>query len=118
MRALSVMGEHSQQNADDGGFCALTGEPCHPLTQPPVPTTDPRGDVVQECKWPYLSGKDKALFASLFPVRPHYDVIMFDVDSKDPGLGMSCPPPAFVDQIFLQKVKSILASEGMKNKSL
>lgn len=46
-------------------------------------------------------------------VRPHYDVIMFDVDSKDPGLGMSCPPPAFVDQIFLQKVKSILASEGV-----
>ncbi|KAM7055274.1 eEF1A lysine and N-terminal methyltransferase isoform 2-T2 [Molossus nigricans] len=45
--------------------------------------------------------------------RPHYDVIMFDVDSKDPTLGMSCPPPAFVDQPFLQKVKSILAPEGV-----
>lgn len=45
--------------------------------------------------------------------RPHYDVIMFDVDSKDPTLGMSCPPPAFVDQPFLQKVKSILSPEGV-----
>ncbi|XP_045403321.1 eEF1A lysine and N-terminal methyltransferase [Lemur catta] len=46
-------------------------------------------------------------------VWPHYDVIMFDVDSKDPTLGMSCPPPAFVDQPFLQKVKSILTPEGV-----
>ncbi|XP_006942764.2 vesicle-associated membrane protein 4 isoform X2 [Felis catus] len=45
-------------------------------------------------------------------VRPHYSVIMFDVDSKDPTLGMSCPPPAFVDQPFLQKVKSILIPDG------
>ncbi|GAB5583410.1 eEF1A lysine and N-terminal methyltransferase [Prionailurus iriomotensis] len=48
-------------------------------------------------------------------VRPHYSVIMFDVDSKDPTLGMSCPPPAFVDQPFLQKVKSILSPEGVAN---
>ncbi|XP_072686713.1 eEF1A lysine and N-terminal methyltransferase isoform X4 [Canis lupus baileyi] len=45
--------------------------------------------------------------------RPRYSVIMFDVDSKDPTLGMSCPPPAFVDQPFLQKVKSILTPEGV-----
>ncbi|KAM6165622.1 eEF1A lysine and N-terminal methyltransferase isoform 2-T2 [Erethizon dorsatum] len=45
--------------------------------------------------------------------RTHYDVIMFDVDSKDPTLGMSCPPPAFVEQLFLQKVKSILTDEGV-----
>ncbi|XP_045838831.1 eEF1A lysine and N-terminal methyltransferase isoform X3 [Meles meles] len=45
--------------------------------------------------------------------RPHYNVVMFDVDSKDPTLGMSCPPPAFVDQPFLQKVKSILTPEGV-----
>ncbi|XP_004626861.1 methyltransferase-like protein 13 [Octodon degus] len=45
--------------------------------------------------------------------RTHYDVIMFDVDSKDPTLGMSCPPPAFVDQLFLHKVKSILTDEGV-----
>ncbi|XP_058516653.1 eEF1A lysine and N-terminal methyltransferase isoform X2 [Ochotona princeps] len=46
-------------------------------------------------------------------VRPRYDVIMFDVDSKDPTLGMSCPPAAFVEQPFLQKVKSILSPEGV-----
>ncbi|XP_064450393.1 eEF1A lysine and N-terminal methyltransferase isoform X2 [Mirounga angustirostris] len=45
--------------------------------------------------------------------QPHYNVVMFDVDSKDPTLGMSCPPPAFVDQSFLQKVKSILTPEGV-----
>ncbi|XP_034775256.2 eEF1A lysine and N-terminal methyltransferase isoform X1 [Acipenser ruthenus] len=42
-----------------------------------------------------------------------YDVIMFDVDSKDPTLGMSCPPPAFVEQSFLEKVKSILTPQGV-----
>ncbi|ELW70919.1 Methyltransferase-like protein 13 [Tupaia chinensis] len=45
--------------------------------------------------------------------HPRYDVVMFDVDSKDPTLGMSCPPPAFVDQAFLQKVRSILSPEGV-----
>lgn len=45
--------------------------------------------------------------------QPCYDVIMFDVDSKDPTLGMSCPPPAFVEQSFLQNVKSILTPEGV-----
>ncbi|XP_016788056.2 eEF1A lysine and N-terminal methyltransferase isoform X3 [Pan troglodytes] len=49
----------------------------------------------------------------LLLARPCYDVIMFDVDSKDPTLGMSCPPPAFVEQSFLQKVKSILTPEGV-----
>lgn len=57
------------------------------------------------------SEKMRARLFSL-PARPHYDVIMFDVDSKDPTLGMSCPPAAFVDQPFLQKVKSILSPEG------
>ncbi|XP_072130360.1 eEF1A lysine and N-terminal methyltransferase isoform X1 [Mobula birostris] len=42
-----------------------------------------------------------------------YDVIMFDVDSKDATLGMNCPPPAFVDRAFLQKVRSLLAPRGL-----
>ncbi|XP_078263925.1 eEF1A lysine and N-terminal methyltransferase isoform X2 [Rhinoraja longicauda] len=42
-----------------------------------------------------------------------YDVIMFDVDSKDTTLGMSCPPPAFLEQAFLQKVRSLLAPQGL-----
>ncbi|XP_054977601.1 eEF1A lysine and N-terminal methyltransferase isoform X1 [Sorex araneus] len=44
---------------------------------------------------------------------PHYHAVMFDVDSKDPTLGMSCPPPAFVAPPFLQKVSSILRPEGV-----
>ncbi|XP_073903582.1 eEF1A lysine and N-terminal methyltransferase isoform X2 [Castor canadensis] len=52
-----------------------------------------------------LAGREEA--------RPYYDIIMFDVDSKDPSLGMSCPPPAFVEQPFLQKVKSILTHKGV-----
>ncbi|XP_010215275.1 PREDICTED: methyltransferase-like protein 13 [Tinamus guttatus] len=42
-----------------------------------------------------------------------YDAVMFDVDSKDLTVGMSCPPPAFVEKPFLQKVKTILKPEGV-----
>uniref|UniRef100_UPI00398E9C36 eEF1A lysine and N-terminal methyltransferase n=1 Tax=Pristiophorus japonicus TaxID=55135 RepID=UPI00398E9C36 len=42
-----------------------------------------------------------------------YDVVMFDVDNKDTTLGMSCPPPAFVDDLFLQKVRKLLAPQGL-----
>ncbi|XP_041913396.1 eEF1A lysine and N-terminal methyltransferase [Alosa sapidissima] len=42
-----------------------------------------------------------------------YDVIMFDVDSKDPSLGMSCPPPAFIEKALLEKVFRLLSSRGV-----
>ncbi|XP_066480188.1 eEF1A lysine and N-terminal methyltransferase [Tiliqua scincoides] len=42
-----------------------------------------------------------------------YDAIMFDVDSKDTALGMSCPPAAFVEETFLQKVRTLLKTEGI-----
>ncbi|XP_041695114.1 eEF1A lysine and N-terminal methyltransferase isoform X2 [Coregonus clupeaformis] len=42
-----------------------------------------------------------------------YNVIMFDVDSKDPSLGMSCPPPAFVDTAFLERVGKLLTPQGV-----
>ncbi|KAJ7332732.1 hypothetical protein JRQ81_014912 [Phrynocephalus forsythii] len=42
-----------------------------------------------------------------------YDAIMFDVDSKDSALGMSCPPPAFVEKSFLQKVSALQKAEGV-----
>lgn len=41
-----------------------------------------------------------------------YDVIVFDVDSKDISVGMSCPPQAFVDRIFLTRVHSLLTPSG------
>ncbi|KAM5148382.1 eEF1A lysine and N-terminal methyltransferase isoform 2-T2 [Mantella aurantiaca] len=50
-----------------------------------------------------LADKEKAV----------HDVVMFDVDSKDTSLGMSCPPPAFVEKSFLQKVHKILKNDGV-----
>lgn len=41
-----------------------------------------------------------------------FDVIMFDVDNKDSTVGMSGPPPAFVETAFLQKVYNLLTSRG------
>ncbi|XP_043918670.1 eEF1A lysine and N-terminal methyltransferase isoform X2 [Protopterus annectens] len=43
----------------------------------------------------------------------HYHVIMFDVDSKDLSVGMSCPPAPFVEKSFLQKVRCVLAPQGV-----
>ncbi|KAM3876089.1 eEF1A lysine and N-terminal methyltransferase [Diretmus argenteus] len=42
-----------------------------------------------------------------------FDVIMFDVDSKDTTVGMSCPPPGFVETSFLRKVCSLLTPRGV-----
>lgn len=42
-----------------------------------------------------------------------YDIIIFDVDSKDPTLGMSCPPPAFVETSLLEKVCKLLTPRGV-----
>ena len=37
---------------------------------------------------------------------------MFDVDSKDSTVGMSCPPSAFVETPFLEKVRNLLTPKG------
>uniref|UniRef100_H3CAD5 eEF1A lysine and N-terminal methyltransferase n=1 Tax=Tetraodon nigroviridis TaxID=99883 RepID=H3CAD5_TETNG len=42
-----------------------------------------------------------------------FDVIIFDVDNKDSTLGMSGPPPAFVETLFLQKVYNLLSPKGI-----
>ncbi|XP_077986921.1 eEF1A lysine and N-terminal methyltransferase-like [Glandiceps talaboti] len=42
-----------------------------------------------------------------------YDIIMVDADSKDSTVGMSCPPPPFVEKEFLKKVSSILQDDGL-----
>ena len=65
-----------------------------------------------------VNGGRQRLVCFSFPAQSCYSVIMFDVDSKDLTLGVSCPPPAFVDQPFLQKVKSILTPEGRMYKRL
>ncbi|XP_034036311.1 eEF1A lysine and N-terminal methyltransferase [Thalassophryne amazonica] len=42
-----------------------------------------------------------------------FDAIMFDVDSKDRTVGMSCPPAAFVETSILQKVYRLLTPRGV-----
>ncbi|KAL6107488.1 mettl13 [Pungitius sinensis] len=42
-----------------------------------------------------------------------FDAVMFDVDSKDSSVGMSCPPAAFVEASILQKVSRLLSSRGV-----
>lgn len=41
------------------------------------------------------------------------DVILFDVDSKDSSVGLSCPPAAFVDETFLKLTAGILVDGGV-----
>lgn len=41
-----------------------------------------------------------------------YGCIMLDVDCKDRSLGISCPPPSFLDPIFIESVKQSLNPHG------
>jgi len=41
------------------------------------------------------------------------DVVVIDVDAKDAGLGMSCPPAAFLEAIYLQEVKRSVRPGGV-----
>lgn len=40
-------------------------------------------------------------------------VIMLDVDSKDTSVGMSCPPQSFIQEKFLQNLRSLLCDNGV-----
>jgi hypothetical protein len=37
---------------------------------------------------------------------------MLDVDSKDTSIGMSCPPQSFIQENFLQNIRSLLCDNG------
>ena len=43
-----------------------------------------------------------------FTGHTHFNVIMFDVDSKDASVGISSPPRPFVSRDFLATVKQCL----------
>ena len=43
-----------------------------------------------------------------------YDVVLLDVDSKDPSTGMNCPPREFLQHEFLENVKLLLKQSGQK----
>ncbi|XP_028174754.1 eEF1A lysine and N-terminal methyltransferase homolog isoform X3 [Ostrinia furnacalis] len=41
-----------------------------------------------------------------------FETVMFDMDSKDRALGLSCPPPQFLHNQVLDDVKAILTDDG------
>lgn len=43
----------------------------------------------------------------------NFDAVLFDVDSKDTSLGMSCPPPSFLGDTVLANIKSIIGEKGL-----
>lgn len=42
-----------------------------------------------------------------------YKAVLFDVDSKDPSVGMSCPPVQFLSQEVLDAVKACIRDNGV-----
>jgi len=44
--------------------------------------------------------------------KSKYDLIILDVDSKDPKVGMSSPPEAFVEPKVLNGIRSKVNDEG------
>lgn len=67
-------------------------------------------------------------FIEFFPALisgEKYDAVLFDVDSKDTSLGMSCPPKEFLEINTLKNVRNLLHQNGLfilnlvlRNKSL
>jgi len=47
------------------------------------------------------------------PERQRYGCVMLDVDCKDRTLGLSCPPPNFVELSFIDSIKLCLAPGGI-----
>ncbi|KAM7351156.1 eEF1A lysine and N-terminal methyltransferase homolog [Cochliomyia hominivorax] len=43
----------------------------------------------------------------------NFDAVLFDVDSKDLSLGMSCPPPSFLADTVLANIKYIIGEKGL-----
>lgn len=41
-----------------------------------------------------------------------YKAVLFDVDSKDTSLGMSCPPKMFLDKTVMENVKKCIGDKG------
>lgn len=62
-----------------------------------------RLEVVVDDGLAFLKNSEKSKFHS----------IIFDVDSKDPSMGMSCPPKEFLEKDILKAVESSLAPDGI-----
>ena len=57
------------------------------------------------------SGKSVVSIMICFYVG-HYDMILLDVDSKDPSMGMSSPPQQFLAKDVLDSMKNLLSEMG------
>lgn len=51
--------------------------------------------------------------SSASPSTTKYDIVIFDVDSKDASKALSCPPPQFIEEETMKKVKCILTPGGL-----
>ena len=62
----------------------------------------------------FAEDKQKIVFSGFyFSESDHgYDVIIFDVDSKDTSVGMNSPPQAFVERTLLTRVHALLSPSG------
>lgn len=56
--------------------------------------------------------KDETLSFKICVTDNKYDSILFDINTDDASLGMSCPPKAFVEEKFLAHVKECLTKRG------
>lgn len=45
--------------------------------------------------------------------KSKFDAILFDVDSKDSSLGISCPPKQFIEEETLRNVQECLEKQGV-----
>lgn len=55
----------------------------------------------------------KYLLSKSSEKNQQFQSILFDVDSKDQSLGISCPPQEFLEDEILQAVKSLMPSDGI-----
>lgn len=42
-----------------------------------------------------------------------FDAVLFDVDSKDLSVGMSCPPAEFIEHEVLNNIKELIGPDGL-----
>lgn len=41
-----------------------------------------------------------------------YDMLIVDVDNKETSLGISCPPPSFLEEMILKSCHEIVSPKG------
>lgn len=64
-------------------------------------------------KWQRFSYKRTNLVQFIFFSGRSFKAILFDVDSKDSTVGMSCPPVQFLEQEVLNTVQSCIRENGI-----